>query len=79
MEVTINLVQLLGIGIGILASFVTAWVIMNSRVKALEVSTEIQFKQIHLDLQNGDKKFDRILAELSDIKVALQDKEDRKK
>lgn len=75
--ITLTLGQLLASATTIAVAFIAAWIAISGRVKALEVSTEIRFKQIETSLQHGDDKFDRILDELTEIKLSLKDKQDK--
>lgn len=77
-RINLTIGQLLSSLVTIVIVIFAAWVSITGRVKALEVSSEIRFKQIEKTQGKTDSQFEKILDELSDIKVAMENKADKK-
>jgi hypothetical protein len=70
--------QLIGIAITLTLAIITSWVTMTQRVKALEVGTDIRLKQLEKQVSINESYYREILKEIQDIRVALENKENRK-
>jgi len=70
--------QLIGIAITLSLAIITSWVTMTQRVKALEVGTDIRLKQLEKQVSINESYYREILKEIQDIRVALENKENRK-
>ena len=70
--------QLIGIAITLTLAIITSWVTMTQGVKALEVGTDIRLKQLEKQVSINESYYREILKEIQDIRVALENKENRK-
>ena len=77
-KVNLTIGQIVASGITIVVSVLAAWISLTGRVRALEVSTEIRFRQIERTQSRTEEQYERILSDLGDIKVTLVNKQDRK-
>ena len=76
-KINITLGQILSMGLTIFIITFGAWVNMSSRVKALEVETNIRIQQLEIHVQKNSDYFNKILDEIHIVKIALENKEDR--
>lgn len=77
-KVNLSIGQLLASGVTIMIAVFAAWISLTGRVRALEVSTEIRFRQIEKTQNRTEDQYEKILDELGSIKLTLENKEDRK-
>ena len=76
-KVNLTIGQLLASGVTIIIAVLAAWISLTGRVRALEVSTEIRFKQIEKTQNRTEEQYEKILEELGSIKLTLENKQDR--
>ncbi len=58
-------------------SLATGWMSINQRIKALEVGTEIRLEQLEKQVSQNEDHYMKILSEIQDIKVCLENKQNR--
>jgi len=70
--------QILAIAITLAVAIMGSWVSINQRVRALEVGTDLRLKQLEKQVSINESYYREILKEIQDVRVALENKENRK-
>ncbi|MCT4604166.1 MAG: hypothetical protein N4A59_14850 [Marinifilum sp.] len=76
-KVNITLGQVLSMALTVFIITLGGWINMSSRVKALEVETDIRIRQLETQVHSNKCYFDKILDEVQKVKIVLQNKKDR--
>lgn len=76
-KVNITLGQILSMALTIFIITLGGWINMSGRVKALEVETDIRIRQLETQVQKNRDYFHKILDEVQQVKIVLENKKDR--
>jgi len=76
-KVNITLGQVLSMALTVIVITLGGWINMSGRVKALEVETDIRIRQLETQVKENRVYFLKILDEVQQVKIVLENKKDR--
>ena len=78
-KVNITLGQVLSMALTVFIITLGGWINMSGKVQALEVETDIRIRQLEMQVQKNREYFHKILDEVQQVKIVLENKKDREK